>query len=345
MKTIILLAVLLLNAIDSISQVTLTSSNNPTAGNSQTVVDCDTNGILQGNPGANQTWNFTTLTRLDSNLLNWVTAASTPYTAQFSTSNIASTNDNTNYNYFTTSASNLFTNGTAGPGIIIPYTDAELYMQYPFSYNSSFSDNFSADYTLNGTATRRTGTINVTGDAWGTINLPFGSFPNALRVKYVLHTKDSSNNGTPMVFVTDLTSYVWFVPGKKYPVFEIIYNSISFNGVPFGTTKLVNYCSNSTPIGITSISSQVPERFTLHQNYPNPFNPETNIRFDILYKGDVALKVYDNLGREIQTLVNENLSPGSYKVDFNASSLPSGAYFYRLTANDFTQTRKMMIIK
>jgi hypothetical protein len=345
MKTIIIIFFIIALTSDVCSQVTLTNGNNPAAGNTQMIIDCDTNEISQGNTGTNQTWNFTSLTRLDSNLLSWVTASSTPYSAQFSSSNIASTNDNLSYNYFTTGASNLYTNGTASPTTVIPYTDTELYLQYPFTYNSSFSDNFAASYNQAGNQTYRTGIINVTGDAWGTINLPFGSFQNALRVKYVLHTRDSSNSGTPIVFVTDLTSYVWFVPGRKFPVFEIIYNSISFNGVPFGTTKLVNYNSNSTPIGITPISAEVPRGFRLGQNYPNPFNPVTNINMDIQHAGSVKLVVYDILGNEIETLINDNLTAGSYKVDWNAASYPSGVYYYRLTSGNFSDTKQLILIK
>ena len=120
MKKIIMLILMLLSASQVFSQVTLTSSNNPTAGNFQWLVDTDTNGITQGNSGANQTWNFTSLVRRDSSLLTFISSSSTPYAGQFSSSNIASTNDNVNFNYFTTSSSNLLTNGTAGPTAVIP---------------------------------------------------------------------------------------------------------------------------------------------------------------------------------------------------------------------------------
>lgn len=95
------------------------------------------------------------------------------------------------------------------------------------------------------------------------------------------------------------------------------------------------------------ISSEIPKQFSLFQNYPNPFNPATKIRFE-LPAGEihrVLLKVFDALGREIKTLVSEQLNSGVYEVDFNAVRLPSGVYFYKLTADDFTQTKKMVLIK
>jgi len=346
----IILIIFLLSSLDAFSQVTLTGSNNPAAGNVEMISDCDTNGISHGNAGPNQTWNYTALTRRDSSQLNWVNSASTPFSAQFSSSNIASTNDNTNYYYFTTSAVNLITNGTAGPGAVIPYSNSELFMQYPFTYNSSFSDNFAANYLLGGIPTIRTGTISVTGDAWGTINLPLGSFSNALRVKYVISTKDSSNPGTPIVITTNLTSYVWFAPGKKFPVFEIVYTTITFNDGLSGTQKSINYTTNNVPIGIQPISHEIPAGFNLFQNYPNPFNPTTKIRFEIpplegVRGRIVEIKIYDILGSEITTLVSEQLKPGTYEVNWDASNYPSGVYYYKLSAGDYLETKKMVLVK
>lgn len=103
--------------------------------------------------------------------------------------------------------------------------------------------------------------------------------------------------------------------------------------------------NNSQVIGIQNISNEVPAKFTLGQNYPNPFNPVTNIEFS-LPKGSFAkLVVYDITGREVTTLVNKQLSAGTYKVDFDASHLATGAYFYRLEADDFTEIKKMILVK
>lgn len=103
---------------------------------------------------------------------------------------------------------------------------------------------------------------------------------------------------------------------------------------------------DGTPIvGITPVSNIVPDKFGLSQNFPNPFNPTTKINFDIASAGDVQLKIYDILGREVALLVNENLHSGSYSVELNAANIPSGIYFYKLTAGNFTETKKMTLIK
>jgi hypothetical protein len=104
------------------------------------------------------------------------------------------------------------------------------------------------------------------------------------------------------------------------------------------------------PFGITPISNQVPEKFELNQNYPNPFNPSTKFSFSLPKRENVLIKVYDIAGNEINTLVNGELNAGSYLVDWdskntNGNSTASGVYFYRLTTNSFTDTKKMILTR
>ena len=89
----------------------------------------------------------------------------------------------------------------------------------------------------------------------------------------------------------------------------------------------------------------IPVKYNLYQNYPNPFNPTTSIKFDIPKTSNITLKIYDILGREVATLVNEEKTAGSYTITFNASKLASGIYFYRLTAGSFNQTKKLVLLK
>ena len=85
--------------------------------------------------------------------------------------------------------------------------------------------------------------------------------------------------------------------------------------------------------------------FSLLPNFPNPFNPETSIRYEIAESRSVRLVIYDILGREVGVPVNERKAPGIYEARFNASGVASGVYFYRLTAGNFVQTRKMVVLK
>jgi hypothetical protein len=97
--------------------------------------------------------------------------------------------------------------------------------------------------------------------------------------------------------------------------------------------------------GLSGNNPQIPLTYSLSQNYPNPFNPVTKISYALPKSGLVTLRVYDILGREVATLVNEVKTAGNFTVDFNASSFSSGAYFYRLESNGFVDTKKMMVIK
>ncbi len=99
--------------------------------------------------------------------------------------------------------------------------------------------------------------------------------------------------------------------------------------------------------GSTNISDDInlPQNFDLHQNYPNPFNPDTKIKYSIPASSFISLKIYDVLGNEIAVLVNEEKDRGVYTVNFNASQFASGLYLYRLQADNFVETKKMLLLK
>jgi hypothetical protein len=115
------------------------------------------------------------------------------------------------------------------------------------------------------------------------------------------------------------------------------------------------YYKRNTNANISAVEddqTNIPDHFILDQNYPNPFNPSTNIQYAISNRQFVSLKVYDILGNEIATLVNEEKSAGVYEVEFEANghsgnvrNLPSGVYIYQLRAGDFISTKKMILIR
>ncbi len=130
------------------------------------------------------------------------------------------------------------------------------------------------------------------------------------------------------------------------PDFAILTFSVSdasLQGV-VGSNAKVDYVVFGAPTGV-GLVSVLPEDYSLKQNYPNPFNPITNIEYSLPEESLVQIKVYDIIGNEVATLVNEEQSAGVYKVDFDAVKLSSGMYFARITANDFTKTVKMTLLK
>jgi hypothetical protein len=93
------------------------------------------------------------------------------------------------------------------------------------------------------------------------------------------------------------------------------------------------------------VNTEIPTSFSLSQNYPNPFNPNTKINYSVPFDSKVTISVYSVTGELVMELVNDNVSSGSYSVDFDGSNLASGMYIYKMTAGNFTQTNKMMLMK
>jgi len=106
-----------------------------------------------------------------------------------------------------------------------------------------------------------------------------------------------------------------------------------------------NSSFGGTPIGINSISTELPQSFSLEQNYPNPFNPVTKFKFSIPVAGSVSLKIYDISGREVAEILNKPMQPGTYEADWDASAFSSGVYFYSIQAGEFNSTKKMVLVK
>lgn len=129
---------------------------------------------------------------------------------------------------------------------------------------------------------------------------------------------------------------------------KLRFNYVSDNGLPgdgfyFDNFRVVNYTDG--PVGITQNGNEVPLRFGLYQNFPNPFNPVTKIKFDLARSVFVQISVYDVAGREVSTPLSQNMNAGSYEMEFDASRLPSGVYFYRIETAEFTSIRKMVLVK
>ncbi len=144
------------------------------------------------------------------------------------------------------------------------------------------------------------------------------------------------NNGMPeATIVTEMVAIDSISTRSKYYILAATY----------GNSIMIREISGDDPNGISTINSNVPKGFKLNQNYPNPFNPVTNINFELPAREFVNITIYDASGKEVQSLVNENLNSGVYNYSFNAVSLSTGIYFYRISAGKFTETKKMVLVK
>lgn len=137
----------------------------------------------------------------------------------------------------------------------------------------------------------------------------------------------------------------WSSANFKPIVIELPLNDLGVAWVGMNGSAYGLYFNRYSLTSIIGNDGETPATYSLSQNYPNPFNPTTKISFSIPKSEFVSLKVYDLLGREVSTLVNQQMATGKYSIDFNASKLSSGVYFYRLNAGSYTETKKMIIQK
>jgi|WetSurMetagenome_2_1015567.scaffolds.fasta_scaffold04721_2 predicted acyl esterase len=174
--------------------------------------------------------------------------------------------------------------------------------------------------------------------------------PNVIKQLYFwgtssAHTFKLGNRIRVIITNLDNVSYDPFLRTNPYvlPSLKRAINRIYMNS--YNPTYIQLPLIGFIPIGVQQISSNVPDKYSLSQNYPNPFNPTTNIRYQIANNSFVILKVYDILGKEIATLVNEKLQAGTYEVKFDGTNLPSGVYYYRIETGNYSETKKMLLIK
>ncbi len=146
------------------------------------------------------------------------------------------------------------------------------------------------------------------------------------------------------------TNWLLHIPDTSYDIqgfgsIQFVNRNIGWAHSDLRSIHTTNGGDTTFLTGIQQISGIVPNTFELFQNYPNPFNPVTNIEFSVPKSAYVKLTVYDITGRQLNELINSQMSTGSYKIDFDASQLSSGIYFYTLETDGFSQTKKMMLIK
>jgi len=195
-------------------------------------------------------------------------------------------------------------------------------------------------FVTTGWTTAYTGTYAVPGTGWQYIDMQAPYF---------------TYNGTSNLLVEvcyDNSAYTQYSPVNSSAVAGMTWGYYTDNSTGCTMTggaaqaNRPNTCFTMIPAtGTGNLGLTTPTKYSLNQNYPNPFNPVTRINFAIPKQGLVNLKVYDVLGREVITLVNEVKAPGTYSVDFNGTELSSGVYFYKLESNGFSDIKRMMLIK
>jgi len=147
-----------------------------------------------------------------------------------------------------------------------------------------------------------------------------------------------------------LEDYIWIAEGHwivqgLIPPINIDLSGLNLNLPSFYIPGLITKLVSAKVTSVQQEEISIPDEITLLQNYPNPFNPSTTIKFSLPSSGNATLKIYNTLGEEVAVLLDKELATGNYEVEWNASGLPSGVYFYHLQAEGFVETKKMILMK
>jgi len=344
----------------TLAQITITSADASAINAVGNVItnhfDSLTTSVDIGSPGATS-WDFSALNSHVTNTFTSVLPSSTPYyLSDFPTSNVVfsfkeiiDVDTANGWQYSTQNSGDYLMNGIVLNSAIdldtflikAVYSPAQVIFPLPYTYNSQWNSNFTITNTTyyNGspffnTIANHTETALV--DAWGNMTLPGGAVLQALRLR-----RDDRYTSPTFPFYKRTIAYSFLT--KSGATVEIVASDTSAPNSGIIQTDGVTW-SGTGVVGVEN-ENQIPTQYSLEQNYPNPFNPRTSIQYAISSMQFVSLKVYDVLGNEIATLVNEEKPAGNYEVNFNASELSSGIYFYTLKAGSFFETKKMILLR
>lgn len=331
-------------------QITLNADRNPLHGDRVVRFAMDTTGVSEGPGGANRSWDFSTLAATgDSQVVVYLNPAATPYSSTFPSATVAAEFQDSGagvFMYYAASATHIASLGLATEQLAIAYSNAEVLLTYPFTYDSQFSDVAYASYDLDSLIhIEQNVAITVHADGYGMLTTPNGAM-STLRLKIVQERVDSAYfMGFPMfVMISRSTSYEWYSAQHKFPVFGVSHIETSVNGI-VSRSKVVSLIGSPGTTGVEE-RAEVPQKLLLEQNFPNPFNPSTTIRYFLPDAGKVSLEVFNLVGQKVATVVDNEYRPaGGHEATFAAVDLPSGVYLYRLTAGPQVETRKFTLVK
>ena len=209
---------------------------------------------------------------------------------------------------------------------------ATLYSLYFINSNYGWAGGLGSQRTTNGGSS-----WSLMPGGYGTLGIYFTDINTGWEVGFnqIYYTINSGTNWT---------QYNLGFGGWLYSVY-FTSSSTGYICGDYGTVYKTTDGGGLFTTGIKSNSGEVLSSYKLYQNYPNPFNPTSNIKYQISKSSNVKLTVYDVLGHEVTTLVNGVYTPGTYNITFDASSYPTGIYFYKLSAGSFSESKKMLLIK
>ncbi len=322
---------LVLATISATAQPTLTGAGvNPYIGATFTTNNCDY--VNEGNAGANQTWDLSSMTITNSNQITIKSPSNTPNGSSFPNANLAWTGagGSGETGYYNGSSSSLEFHGMDVPGTVtISYNDPEDLLRFPFTYNDTYTDTWGASFTGSGMTFHREGTSTITADGYGTLITPEGTFNNVLRVHINQVYQDSANiAGSPYILNYNADTYIWYKEGYH----SHLASTYSLSSTA-GPQTYSSYSSNP-PVSTEEINAEIKCKI-----YPNPADKIVNITTSISQE-DVELRLFNALGQE----VNAPAAINGSSIQLDVAELHEGLYFLQLINDDkLISTRRLMV--
>jgi hypothetical protein len=336
------------------AQITVSNTFNPPPGTvlisrQDAAPDSALFASVSSGSGGPMLWNFTNRTFGGGYSLTVVSPGSTPYIDSFPNANVVFQTINGNDTSWTMLQSHpslfvrrgVVTRGSFGL-IITIYRNIASDWVFPVDYNNQWTAYRHWTQFSTHTHTDILDTTYNTVNAWGTVQYR-GNSLQCLRVmaheRFTYNTYDSSNtlinSSTADLYVANFIS-----AGFNSPITVSKFVQSNFATYScYGSGDFLN------GVGAVNEPGTLPSYFSIAQNYPNPFNPTTTIHYDLPAPSNVTLEVYDLLGQRVETLVDGNQQAGNHIAVWTANNKPSGIYFYRIEAGDFSETKKMLLLK
>ena len=303
------------------AQPVLTSAGiNPVIGESFTFIN--SNYISPGNAGANQTWDLSSMSGTSSGLTSVVAPSSTTNAASFPGSNVACNNPTAGtVNYYKTT-SNAMQNYGVVSSVVIPYSEPEDIIRFPFAFNNTYSDAWTAQFANGGYTFYRKGTTTVTADGYGTLITPTSTYTNVMRVHFVQAYQDSANVGMPYIITYNNDEYMWYKEGVHAQV-ALVCNLTNSLGSPFTGGA---YLDDGAEI------NDVPDLISSPCIFPNPASNRLTLNFTLGENKEADIKLFNAFGQQVETSLNIDGIKGSNTVQLDVAKLPEGIYFVQIVS-------------
>ena len=318
--------------------------------------EVDTGVVVNvGSPGENQIWDFTGLSLNGTVMVTeYMSPQNTPFPNDFPSANWVEKSmvdfdglSGTMYHFRRIEASSF---SSLGDGMIFGEfqqvnVDESEVIPLPLTYGaqwvSEFIDTVAA---VEGAISLYRDKIETRVDGWGKVKLPSGEF-DALRVRDDYLYINETWFGDLLIF-SDTSSSIGYTWISKAPMILVSIGSPDgINDPNFDYAAEVFMKTDDPGTGLAGVAAGSPSDFQLYQNYPNPFNPQTTIDFSLPVSSNVEIVVFDTQGKKVTTLVSGTKSAGNHSVSWNAANYTSGIYYYAIRAGEFSQTRKMILVK